>query len=235
LHFLYVFDKLNTAGSMYRRRYGGFLYCRLCAGVVGRTGGKTGEKAGKMKEERAMKEVCVFLADGFEEIEGLTVVDILRRAGACVKTISVTGDYTVHGAHQIDVLADELFEKMDFQNMEMLVLPGGMPGTLHLKEHEGLRKLLLSAYERKLQIAAICAAPSILGSLGFLEGRQACAYPSFEEALTGAAVVQKPTVTDGNITTGRGMGAAIAFGLRLVSVLYGEEKAQEVKKAIVYT
>ena len=182
-----------------------------------------------------MKEVCVFLADGFEEIEGLTVVDILRRAGASVKTVSVTGDHTVHGAHQIDVLADELFEEMDFQNMEMLVLPGGMPGTLHLKEHEGLRKLLLSAYERQLQIAAICAAPSILGSLGFLEGRQACAYPSFEETLTGAAVVPRPTVTDGNITTGRGMGAAIAFGLRLVSILYGEEKAQEVKKAIVYT
>ena len=92
----------------------------------------------------------------------------------------------------------------------------------------------MSFYERKLPIAAICAAPSILGKLGFLKGRKACAYPSFEAALTGALVVKEPAVTDGNITTGRGMGTAIAFGLRLVAILYGEEKAQEVKKAIVY-
>lgn len=181
-----------------------------------------------------MKEVSVFLADGFEEIEGLTVVDILRRAGAEVKTVSVTGSRTVRGAHQIEVLADVLFEETAFENTYMLVLPGGMPGTIHLQEHEALQKLLLSFYERKLPIAAICAAPSILGKLGFLKGRKACAYPSFETALTGALVVKEPAVTDGNITTGRGMGTAIAFSLRLVAILYGEEKAQEVKKAIVY-
>ena len=181
-----------------------------------------------------MKEVSVFLADGFEEIEGLTVVDILRRAGADVKTVSVTGDLTVCGSHGISVLADVLFEETDFSEDCMLVLPGGMPGTLHLQEHEGLTELLKSAYRRGTALAAICAAPSIFGALGFLEGRKACSYPSFETKLTGAKVVREPAVTDGNITTGRGMGAAIPFALRLVRVLYGQEKAEEVRKAVVY-
>lgn len=181
-----------------------------------------------------MKKVHVFLADGFEEIEGLTVVDILRRAGADVTTVSIMGELTIHGAHGIDVLADSLFEEADFTESCMLVLPGGMPGTLHLKEHEGVRNLLLSFREKEKDIAAICAAPSILGELGFLKGKKACSYPSFEDKLEGAEVVREPAVTDGNITTGRGMGAAIPFALALVSVLFGVEKAEEVKKAIVY-
>ena len=133
-----------------------------------------------------MSKVCVFLADGFEEIEGLTVVDILRRAGIKTETVSIMGRKEIHGAHQITVTSDSLFEETDMEDADMLVLPGGMPGTLNLKEHEGLRELLTSFDKRQKHIAAICAAPSILAGLGMLEGRKACSYPSFEEQLIGA-------------------------------------------------
>ena len=178
--------------------------------------------------------VCVFLADGFEEIEGLTVVDILRRAGVEVTMMSVTGNVSIKGSHGIGVEADSLFDKNAAAEADMLVLPGGMPGTLTLQEHEGLKELLKAFDEQKKSIAAICAAPSILGGLGMLQGKKACAYPSFEEKLEGADVQQVPGVTDGNITTGRGMGAAIPFALRLTEILCGEEKAEEVRKSIVY-
>lgn len=182
-----------------------------------------------------MRQVSVFLADGFEEIEGLTVVDILRRAGLQVDTVSVTGDKTIHGSHQIDVQADFLFEEMDFSQTDMLVLPGGMPGTVHLKEHKGLRGLLEAHHEQGQYIAAICAAPSIFGELGFLKGRRACCYPSFEEKLEGAEVVQDKVCVDGHVITSRGMGTAIPFALQLTSLLCGEEKAQEIGRSIIFT
>ena len=169
-----------------------------------------------------MSKVCVFLADGFEEIEGLTVVDILRRAGIKTETVSIMGRKEIHGAHQITVTSDSLFEETDMEDADMLVLPGGMPGTLNLKEHEGLRELLTSFDKRQKHIAAICAAPSILAGLGMLEGRKACSYPSFEEQLIGAQVVREPAVTDGHITNGRGIGTAIFFALALTSLLAGK-------------
>lgn len=181
-----------------------------------------------------MRKVCVFLADGFEEIEGLTVVDILRRAGIETVTVSITEEKEIHGAHGIIVKADCLFDEADTGDADMLVLPGGMPGTLNLKAHEGLRKLLLSFDRQKKYIGAICAAPSILGEFGLLKGKKACCYPSFEEQLKGAKVVWEPTVTDGHITTGRGMGSAIPFALKLTEVLAGTETAAEVKAAILY-
>lgn len=182
-----------------------------------------------------MKQVSVFLADGFEEIEGLTVVDILRRAGVRVDTVSVTGDKTIHGAHQIDVQADFLFEEMDFEQADMLVLPGGMPGTLNLMNHKGLQELLKAYHEKGRYIAAICAAPSIFGRLGFLKGRRACCYPSFEEKLEGAEVVCDPVSVDGHIITSRGMGTAILFALKLTALLCGEEKAEEIGRSIIFT
>ena len=133
-----------------------------------------------------MKKVSVFFADGCEEIEALTVVDVLRRAGVHTDMVSVTGNLEVTGAHQIVITTDVRFEEMDFADTEMLVLPGGMPGTLHLQEHEGLCTLLQAYDKEKKQIAAICAAPSVLGGLGILNGRKACCYPGFEEKLTGA-------------------------------------------------
>lgn len=181
-----------------------------------------------------MKKACVFLADGFEEIEGLTVVDILRRAGVDTKTVSVTGKLTIDGSHGIKVQADHLFGEAGEEDADLLVLPGGMPGTLNLKAHEGLIALLKKFDSEQKAVAAICAAPSILGELGMLKGRKACSYPSFTHTLDGAEVLEVPAVTDGHITTGRGMGAAIPFALQLTSVLCGREKAEEVKASIVY-
>ena len=178
--------------------------------------------------------VCVFLADGFEEIEGLTVVDILRRAGVSVTMMSVTGNRMIKGSHGITVEADALFDGADAAKADMLVLPGGMPGTLTLKQHDGLNELLRSFYDQGKYIAAICAAPSILGEMGMLQGRKACSYPTFEGSLEGADVHQIPVVTDGNITTARGLGYALDLGLELAGLLISREKAGELKAQIQY-
>ncbi len=180
------------------------------------------------------KKACVFLADGFEEIEGLTVVDLLRRAGVEVTTVSITKDKMIHGAHQIDVVADILFEEMDYEEQDMLVLPGGMPGTLHLGEHTGLKELLEQFYAKGKYIGAICAAPSVLGKYGFLNGRQATSYPGFEEKLLGAEYVEEPVVVSDFMITSRGMGTAIDFTLVLIEQLLGKEKADQIGKAIIY-
>ncbi len=182
-----------------------------------------------------MSRVCVFLADGFEEIEGLAVVDILRRAGVEVSTVSVTGSRSVMGSHKIQVQADVLLEEMDASDTELLVLPGGMPGTIHLGECAPLTKLLKEfAADPTKKMAAICAAPSVLGDLGILTGKRATCYPGFEERLKGAEFVAERVVVDGNVTTSRGMGTAIAFGLSLVGQLVSEEKSEEIRKGIIY-
>lgn len=181
-----------------------------------------------------MAKIYVFLADGFEEIEGLTVVDLLRRAGAEVVMTSVGGEKTVCGSHGIAVEADALFEELDFGDADLLVLPGGMPGTKYLGAHEGLTALLKKQHAAGGGIAAICAAPSVLGDLGLLQGKEAVCYPGFEERLTGARTGMQSVVTDGNITTSRGMGTAIDFGLELTRRLFGEEKAESLAKAIIY-
>ena len=125
--------------------------------------------------------IYVHLATGFEEIEALTVTDILRRAGADVNTVSVTGEKTVEGAHGISVMADILFEEADYKNCEMLVLPGGMPGTLNLGKHQGLCRELGAAEEGGKWVCAICAAPMVLGNLGILEGKRATIYPVWKD------------------------------------------------------
>lgn len=181
-----------------------------------------------------MKEACVFLADGFEEVEGLTVVDILRRAEVDVKMVSVMGKKDIHGAHGIVIEADSLFEEEEFEDADLLVLPGGMPGTLNLKAHEGLAGLLGSFDKEGRYLAAICAAPSVLGGLGILKGRKACCYPSFEDQLGCGEVLFDPVVTDGHVTTGRGVGTAIPFALRLTELLCGKEKADEISRSIVF-
>ena len=183
------------------------------------------EKKEKVKYGGSNLKVYIFLADGFEEIEGLTVVDIMRRAKIDVETISITGQKQINGAHKIIVEADRLFEETDFSDGDMLVLPGGMPG---------LRNLIGEFDKKKKYLAAICAAPSILSELGILKGRKACAYPSFEEGLDCAQVVHEAAVTDGHVTTGRGMGAAIPFALKLTELLCGTEKANEIAESIVY-
>ena len=182
------------------------------------------------------KKAYVFLADGFEEVEALTQVDLLRRAGVEVKMISVTGEKLVFGAHRIAVSSDATFEKMEvsLDKADMLVLPGGMPGTLGLKNHKGLETLLRRYYKKGLLLAAICAAPTIFGEFGFLEGRKACCYPGMEDGLKGAEVSVDPVCVDGHIITSRGVGTAIPFALELISQLCGQEKADEIAKSIVY-
>ena len=180
------------------------------------------------------KQICVFLADGFEEIEGLTVVDLLRRAGVKVTTVSITGAHTIHGAHGIDVQADKLFEEVNYEEQDMVVLPGGMPGTLHLGEHQGLKKVLKQFYQAEKYIAAICAAPSVLGKYDMLKGRKATSYPGFEDALQGAEYVYDEVAVDDFVITSRGMGTAIAFSLALIEKLIDKEKADLIGKSIIY-
>ena len=180
------------------------------------------------------KQVCVFLADGFEEIEALTVVDLLRRAEIEVTTVSITDSKTVHGAHGIDVIADKLFEEANFEVQDMLVLPGGMPGTLNLGAHAGLKEELAKAFAEGKFLAAICAAPSVLGKYGFLIGRKATSYPGFEKKLVGAEYVTEAVAVDGNIITSRGMGTAIPFSLALIEQLLDAKTAAKIRKAIIY-
>lgn len=179
-----------------------------------------------------MGTVYVFFADGFEEIEAFTVVDTLRRAGVDVKMVSVTPDEIVRGAHDISLLCDVNFENCDFFDAELLILPGGMPGAATLNEHEGLRKQILHFAEANKLIAAICAAPMVLGKLGLLKGKKATCYPGFEQYLEGAECINEPVVCDGNIITGMGPGSAMSFALKIVERLLGEAKADELAEAM---
>lgn len=180
-----------------------------------------------------MKHVCVALAEGFEEIEGLTVVDLLRRSGILVTTASISDDLKVTGAHNISVMADVLFSQVNFSSVHMLVLPGGMPGTHNLQNHVPLCNALKAFIDNGKEIAAICAAPMVLGSLGLLNGKQACCYPGFEDQLTGAKVCYDPVVEDKQVITSRGMGTAIAFSLALIRRLKDAKTADEISKSIV--
>ena len=192
------------------------------------------ETGKKEREEKIMANVYVFTADGFEEIEGLTVVDLMRRAGAQVQMVSISDGLAVKGSHGIEIKADTFFEDVDFGQADLLVLPGGMPGTLHLGEHQGLTKLLTETAAQGKRVAAICAAPSVLGGLGLLKGKRAVCYPGFEDKLTGAQVGTEEVVTEGNINTSRGLGTAIPFALELLAALEGRETARKVAQAIVY-
>ena len=187
----------------------------------------------KERMNRIMSKVYIFFADGFEDIEGLTVVDLLRRAKVPVHMVSIQGKQA-KGSQGIVIETEIGIAEVSEQIGDYLVLPGGMPGTLHLKEHAGLCRLLNQEEKKEKHIAAICAAPSVLGELGMLKGKRACCYPSFEEKLNCLEVSYEPVVTDGRITTSRGMGTAVRFSLELVSVLYGKEKADEIAESIVY-
>ncbi len=179
------------------------------------------------------KKIAVFLADGHEEIEALTVVDLCRRAGIEVQVVSVQEEHHVRGSHNICVKTDMLFEEVDFDELDMLVLPGGMPGTVNLEAHAGLMEQVDAFYQAKKYVAAICAAPSIFGHRGMMQGRKACCYPGFEDQLAGAEVVYEPCAVDGPVITGRSMGCAIPFALAIVGALCGEEAARKQAEAIV--
>ncbi len=177
--------------------------------------------------------VYLMLADGFEEIEALTPLDILRRAQIEVKTVGVTGK-TVTGAHSIPVVADILLDDIVLEDMSAVILPGGMPGTLNLKNEKAVENAVLYAAEKGLLIAAICAAPSILGNLGLLESKEAICFPGFENELKGADISDKSVVLSGNIITAKGAGVAAEFGFEILKQLKDEDTAQRLKKAMMY-
>lgn len=173
--------------------------------------------------------IYVHLATGFEEIEAITITDVLRRSGAEVKTVSVADEKLVTGAHGITVEADLLFAEADYSACEMLVLPGGMPGTVNLGKHSGLTHELKAAAKACKWVCAICAAPMVLGGLGLLEGKKATIYPGMEGHLRGAEAVNAAVVQDGKIITSMGPGTAMEFAFALVEAVYGEEKADELR------
>lgn len=182
-----------------------------------------------------MSKVYIFLADGFEDIEGLTVVDLMRRAQIDIQTVSIKDTKEIQTSHGITMLTDRTFGETDFSDADMLVLPGGMPGTRYLGEYKPLTDLLTDFYEKGGKVAAICAAPSVFAALGFLKGRKATSYPSFMDKLEGALTTEEPVAVDGNVTTSRGLGTAIDFALCLIAQLLGEEKAKEIAASVVYT
>ena len=179
--------------------------------------------------------VYEFLATGFEEVEALAPVDILRRGGVEIKTVSVTGDLIVESAHGVGIKADAHFEDIDPTDADLLMLPGGLPGATNLNEHEGLRKALVEQNARGGRIAAICAAPLVLGGLGLLEGRKATCYPGFEKYMTGATYTADLCTVDGNITTGRGPAAVLPYSYALLEQFVGAETAKQVRDGMIYT
>ena len=181
-----------------------------------------------------MSRAAVFFGTGYEEIEALTVVDILRRAEIETIMVSAMDQRHVDGSHHIMIEADMLTREVDFDTVDVIVLPGGMLGTKNLEACEELMAQVDAFAAQGKIVAAICAAPSILGHRGILRGRKACSYPTFESHLEGATVLQEPAVTDGNVITGRGMGAAIPFSLAILEKLKGAEAARQMAETIVY-
>ncbi len=176
--------------------------------------------------------IYCFLADGFEEVEALAAVDMIRRAGLELRTVGVD-NILIKGAHGIKVECDCTLDEIALDdNLSAVILPGGMPGTLNLEKNKTVQMAIDYASENGKLICAICAAPSILGHKGLLKGKEAIAYPGFEKDLEGAEISKKHVVCDGNIITAKGAGVAVDFGLEIVSYLSGAEKADEIRKAI---
>ncbi len=189
----------------------------------------------EIKEVILMSKVYIFFADGLEEIEGLTVVDMMRRAGIDIDIVSINDKIKVTGSHNISIDADILLKDIQPSQADMFVLPGGLPGTTHLAENEVLGKILKEAAAAGKYVAAICAAPSVLGKYGILAGKHATCYPGFEDKLTEAYCSTDNVVVDGNVITSRGMGTAIEFSACLVSLLKKDNQAgEDLMKSIMF-
>lgn len=178
--------------------------------------------------------VYVHLATGFEEVEALTVIDLLRRAGIEVKSVSITGERRVMGTHNIPVEADITFEEANYGECDMIVLPGGLPGADYLGEHEGLTAQIRDFAANDKYLAAICAAPQVFGAQGVLEGKKATIYPSMEGCLTGAEPQDEIVVVDGKIITSMGPATAMPFALKLIEVLKGKEDSDAVASGLLW-
>ncbi len=181
------------------------------------------------------KIIAVHLAEGFEEIEAIGIIDVLRRAEFNVTVVSVTGKSEVTGKHGVTITTDRLFEDVDYENTDMLVLPGGMPGAKNLNEHEELREKVLEFNKKDKPIGAICAAPMVLGDLGILKNKNATCFPGFEDELKGANVTGNDVEVDGKIITGKGAGVAIKFALQIVEFLKEKETADNLAEKMIAT
>lgn len=184
---------------------------------------------------RYMAKVYVFLANGFEDVEALIPVDVLRRGGVEVVTVSVVDDsQVVESAHRVQMVADTMFADCDFSDADLLMLPGGMPGASNLNEHEGVRQALLRQAAAGRRVAAICAAPLVLGGLGLLRGKRATCYPGFEQTLEGATYTGELCTVDGLVTTGEGPAAAFPFAFSLLSQLVSDDVSHQVAVGMRY-
>lgn len=181
-----------------------------------------------------MKKTAILLADGFEEIEALTVVDLLRRVRITCDMVSVGDAGQVAGSHGITVLPDRKFSETSFDGYDGVILPGGMPGTKNLGADGRVLRLLQSFYARGKLTAAICAAPTVLAKAGLLEGKSAVCHPGWEEQMTGADVCFEPVAVDGTVITSRGAGTAIAFALAIIQYFDSKEQAEDLASSIVY-
>lgn len=182
-----------------------------------------------------MAQACIFLAEGYEEVEMLTVVDMLRRAGVEIDMVSITGEKAVTSSHGVTIIADKLFAEVDFSSVQMLILPGGIPGTPNLRAYAPLCEQLQAFAENENKwLAAVCAAPTILGELGLLDGHQATCYPDFADKIICGQYVKKPVIRDGHVITSRGMGTCIEFAAEIITALKDAETASLVKSKIIY-
>ena len=178
--------------------------------------------------------VYLFLADGFEEVEALAVVDILRRADIDVHTVSVSDTKTVTAAQKVPVVADCLLSDVALDKTDMLILPGGMPGTANLAKSEALLELIRKAWDGGKHISAICAAPTVLAKAGILKGKKVICYPGFENELGDAVVEDKLVVQDGKLLTSKGPGTAFLFGYAIVDILKGPLASEAIRKAMIF-
>ncbi len=186
--------------------------------------------------KKDMAKVFQFMANGFEDIEALIPVDVLRRGGVDIKTVSIYDTNIVESAHGVQMVTDLTFEEAEpmLKDADLLMLPGGMPGATNLNEHEGLKKALVAQAEAGKMVSAICAAPLVLGGLGILKGKRATCYPGFEQTLEGAEYTEDLWTIDGNIITGEGPAAALPYAYSLLALLVSEEAAREVAEGMRY-
>ncbi len=181
-----------------------------------------------------MAKVYEFLATGFEDIEALIPLDIMRRAGVDFRTVSITGDLYVESAHGVSIKADMLIEDADMSDADLIMLPGGLPGATNLNAHNGVKKAIIEQNARGKMIGAICAAPMVLGGIGLLQGRRATCYPGFEKYLEGAEYTHELCTVDGNITTGEGPAAALPYAYTLLAALTDRQTADQVAEGMMY-
>ena len=195
---------------------------------------KTKERSKPVVKADDMAKVYEFLADGFEDIEALGPVDVLRRGGLEVKTVSISGNAEVVSAHGVEVKADLLFGDADFSDADLLLIPGGMPGAKNIDEHEGVRRALAAHAAKGKLIGAICAGPMVLGHLGLLRGKRATCYPGFERELDGADYTAAQCTVDGNVVTGKGPGATLEYAYTLLGLFKPEHVVASLKEGMMY-